>query len=303
MVDERVRVELRDIEIFLALADELHFGRTAERLGISQARVSQAIAKQERRMGTQLFERTSRRVRLTAVGARLRDDLRQGYEIIQSGIALARGAEQEPAGTLSVATMGAIGYELRPLVDAFAARHPGCTVEPREFHFSDPFGRLRRREVDVQVTWLPVEEPDVRVGPRVLTEGRVLAVASHHRLAREASVSIEVVGDETVFDLGPEVPGYWEQAMLPRATPAGRPVRRGRGVRTFHEVLTRVASGEGVTPLNAHVQRYYRLPGITYVPIDDVPDTEWVLTWAAAYETPEVRALAEVARTLGTRAI
>ncbi|WP_370619847.1 LysR family transcriptional regulator [Mumia sp. Pv 4-285] len=296
-------MELRDIEIFLTLADELHFGRTAERLNVSQARVSQAIAKQERRMGTVLFERTSRQVSLTPVGARLRDDLRQGYELIQSGLALASRSARTPEGVLRLATMGAVGNDMRPVVEAFVARHPTCSVEPREFHFSDPFGRLRRGEVDVQVTWLPVSEPDVRVGPRVLTEGRVLAVASSHPLATKGEVSIEVLGDETVFDIGAEAPGYWEQAMLPRRTPAGRPVIRGRGVRTFHEVLTCVAAGDGVTPVNAHVCRYYTMPGVTYVPITDVPDTEWALIWLADRETPEIRAFAETARSLGTRAL
>ncbi|KAA1419809.1 LysR family transcriptional regulator [Mumia zhuanghuii] len=295
-------MELRDIEIFLTLADELHFGRTAERLNVSQARVSQAIAKQERRMGTVLFERTSRQVSLTPVGARLRDDLRQGYELIQSGLALASRSTSTPNGVLTLATMGAVGHHMRPVVDAFVARHPTCSVEPREFHFSDPFGRLRRGEVDVQVTWLPVSEPDVRVGPRVLTEGRVLAVPSSHPLATEGEVSIEVLGDEMVFDIGAEAPGYWEQAMLPRRTPAGRPVIRGHGVRTFHEVLTRVAAGDGVTPLNAHVCRYYTMPGVTYVPITDVPDTEWALIWLAERETPEIRAFADTARSLGPRA-
>ncbi|MFD0526058.1 LysR family transcriptional regulator [Kitasatospora arboriphila] len=61
-------MEFRDIEIFLVLAEELHFGRAAERLRVSQARVSQALKKQERRIGAVLFERTSRTVRLTDVG-------------------------------------------------------------------------------------------------------------------------------------------------------------------------------------------------------------------------------------------
>lgn len=68
-------MELRDIEIFLTLAEELHFGRTAERLHISQSRVSQSIKKQERRLGAVLFDRTSRVVRLTSLGEQLRDDL------------------------------------------------------------------------------------------------------------------------------------------------------------------------------------------------------------------------------------
>lgn len=62
------RMELRDIEIFLTLAEELHFGRSAERLHVSPARVSQAIKKQERAIGAQLFERTSHHVRMAPVG-------------------------------------------------------------------------------------------------------------------------------------------------------------------------------------------------------------------------------------------
>jgi len=296
-------VDLRDIEIFLTLADELHFGRTAERLHVSPARVSQAISRQERRMGTVLFERTSRRVELTPVGARLRDDLRQGYELIQSGLAAASRTGERPSGTLRLAAMGIVGHEMLPVVRTFTERHPGCSVEQREFHFSDPFGALRGDDADVQVTWAPVREPDVVVGPRVLTEGRVLAEAAGHELAGEHAVSIEVLGDHTVVDVGAAVPGYWEEAMIPRRTPSGRAVLRGPVARSFHEVLTTVARGEAVTPLNAHVRRYYSHPGVAYVPITDVPDTEWILAWLRERETPEVRAFAEIARETGSRAI
>ncbi|MGI5524918.1 LysR family transcriptional regulator [Micromonospora sp. CA-259024] len=67
-------MELRDIEIFLTLAEELHFTRTAERLHVTQARVSQAIKKQERRIGAALFERNNRNVALTPIDQRLFDD-------------------------------------------------------------------------------------------------------------------------------------------------------------------------------------------------------------------------------------
>ncbi|MFD0853538.1 LysR family transcriptional regulator, partial [Actinomadura adrarensis] len=78
-------MELRDIEIFLTLAEELHFGRTATRLRISPARVTQAIQKQERHIGGPLFERTSRTVRLTPLGSQLRDDLRPVYAGLRDG--------------------------------------------------------------------------------------------------------------------------------------------------------------------------------------------------------------------------
>lgn len=91
-------MELRDIEIFLTLAEELHFGRTAARLHVSTARISRSIKQQERRIGAALFARTSRSVQLTPVGQQLRDDLRPVYdglhESIQRAWLVARGSSE-----------------------------------------------------------------------------------------------------------------------------------------------------------------------------------------------------------------
>src|SRR5215211_9311710 len=73
-------VELRDLRVFLTLADELHFRRTAERLDLTPSRVSQTIRELEQKLGAQLVHRTSRRVRLTAFGERLRSEARPAYE-------------------------------------------------------------------------------------------------------------------------------------------------------------------------------------------------------------------------------
>ncbi|WP_209439471.1 LysR family transcriptional regulator [Kitasatospora phosalacinea] len=121
-------MELRDIEIFLALAEELHFGRTAERLHVSQARVSQSITAQERRLGVKLFDRTSRRVALTPVGRRLREDLQQAVDLLHAGLARARAAGPGAERTLRLGVFGHAGYELRPLVEAFRAAHPGGDI-------------------------------------------------------------------------------------------------------------------------------------------------------------------------------
>lgn len=93
------RVELRDIEIFLTLAEELHFGRRAERLHVSPARVSQAIKKQERAIGAQLFERTSRQVRLTPVGEAVLQRLKPAYEGIQDALAEVINVARQSAST------------------------------------------------------------------------------------------------------------------------------------------------------------------------------------------------------------
>ncbi|GAB2825677.1 LysR family transcriptional regulator [Actinocorallia aurea] len=292
------RIELRDIEVFLVLAEELHFGRTAERLHLSQARVSQSIAKQERGVGAPLFERTSRCVRLTEIGARLRDDLRQGHDLIRAALARAESTARGVVGVLRLGVMGALGHELAPVVSAFRDKHPDCDVRIVEFHFSAPFAGLRAGETDVQLMWLPVREPDLSVGRPLFTEGRVLAVAEDSPLAERGSASLEDLADHPLLDLGPDVPASWAEAMIPAVTPAGRPIPRGPRAATFHEVLALVAEGRIVSPLNAHVVRYYSPPGIAFVPIHDAPVNEWSLVWPASRQTPPVRAFAETAGAL-----
>ncbi|MFF8384820.1 LysR family transcriptional regulator [Streptomyces kanasensis] len=296
-------MELRDIEIFLTLAEELHFGRTAERLHLSQARVSQSIRQQERRLGGALFDRSTRTVALTRLGERLRDDLEPGFGLIRAAVDRAAVAARGCCGTVRLGAMGALPSELTWLVDAYRARYPECGVEFVEFHFSDPFVKLRTGEVDVQLMWLPVPEHRFRGGPVVLTEGRVLAVAEDSPLAARSSVSMEDLAGRTVLDPGEQVPPEWFRAMCPDRTPGGRPIHRGPRARTFHEILALVAAGRIVCPLNGHVPRYYSYPGVTLLPIDDAPLTEWALALPDPAPAPHVQAFVDTARDLGPRRI
>ncbi|MEV4392526.1 LysR substrate-binding domain-containing protein [Nonomuraea sp. NPDC049607] len=292
-------MELRDIEIFLTLAEELHFGRTAERLHVSQARVSQAISKQERQIGAALFDRTSRRVALTPIGRRLREDLQQAYDLLREGLARAQAAGQGTDRTLRLGVFGHAGHELQPLVDAFRARHPGGDVQFSEVTGGDPFAALRAGEADGHVLWLPVAEPDLSVGPTVLTSGRVLAVAEGHPLAERGSASLEDLADNHVIDLGPRAPDYWVASMVPFRTPLGSRVPRGPIARTFHEILALVAAGHCVHPLGEIAARYNRPPGIVFVPLTDAPALQFALIWPSGIDNPAIRALARTAADLG----
>src|SRR5512138_3561486 len=97
-------VELRELRAFLAVAEELHFGRAAERLGISQPSVSEAIRLLERRIGTRLFERTSRRVTLTPDGAELRLKLAPIVESLDRTLGEARDSANPISGPLRIGT-------------------------------------------------------------------------------------------------------------------------------------------------------------------------------------------------------
>lgn len=290
-------VELRDIEIFLTLAEQLHFGRTAERLHVTPARVSQAIKKQERRIGAALFERNSRNVALTPLGRQLFGELQPMYQGLRESVE--RAARTARAGTtvLRLGTIGTNIQDLRPHLDAFTARHPGYDLRLRHVGFGDPFGPLRAGEVDVQIAWLPVRESDLTVGPVIYIEPVVLAVGATHRLAGRESVSYEDLADEIV--MGGAQPDYWRDALVPRTTPSGRPIPIGPVVTDYGDMIPILSNCEAVSPAHAHAVRYFSRPDIAYVPIRDAPPARWALIWRTATETEHVRAFARTVRDLG----
>ncbi|MGW0252702.1 LysR family transcriptional regulator [Nocardia goodfellowii] len=182
----------QELETFLLLTEELHFGRAAERLHVSRARVSQMIQALERRVGAALFERTSRRVVLTALGKQLRDDLDPHHRGVLTAMAKAADAARGISGVLRVGFSSPKASELlMAVVEAFRTAHPSCEVHIREVHLSDRNSPLRKGEVDILFIELPVEEPDFARGPVLLRDASVLAVSSSHRLAGRTTLTLE----------------------------------------------------------------------------------------------------------------
>jgi DNA-binding transcriptional LysR family regulator len=298
-------VELRDIEIFLTLAEELHFGRTAERLHVTPARVSQSIKQQERRIGGALFDRTSRTVSLTPLGQRLRDRLRAGYGAIMAGIDEATAAARGYAGTLAIGTFDTHHREIAGTLDLFRQRLPQCELRMREIPPADPFSGLRAGRIDVAVLWLPVREPDLTVGPELHTESLVLGVAPGHPLSGRDQIMMEDLGDHPVAWLEGPIPDYVWEAHTPSTTPTGRPVPRGIAVATLEEGLTAIAAGTVVSPIGAFAAGARLRPDITFLPIADAPLLRYAPVWRSNGETPLVRAFVQAAgdaRSLAGRA-
>ena len=202
-------IELRELRIFLVLADELHFGRTADRLGISQPGVSEAVRALESRLGIKLFDRTSRRVRLTPAGEGLKRTLAPALAALDQALAETSDLSGDVRGLLRIGfVLTTEGPPLSRLVAAFQARYPGCEVRLQEVGTFDAYRALRRADIDVLCNWLAVDEPDLTAGAVFACYDRALAVAASHRLAGRATVSVEDLADEEV-------------ALFPPSTPSG----------------------------------------------------------------------------------
>lgn len=292
-------IELRHVRVFLTLAEEQHFGRTAERLGLTQSRVSQTLRDFETRLGDRLVDRTSRRVTLTPAGERLRADLQPAYGELVGVLQRFSRASQELAGVvrLGVAHAGAVVPELLRVIEAFESSHPECKVEIVELPFRDRLVPLRRGDVDLMVARLPIDQPDLGVGPVVTHEPRVLAISRDHPLARLESVSIEDIADYGVMDVTALGPREIGAAYLPDTTPQGRPIRRVHPtVNDFSELVILIARGRIVQPTVASAATRFAHPNVVCRPIADMPPSSTALVWRRRVSDRRRRALVEVAR-------
>ncbi|MGW3337207.1 LysR family transcriptional regulator [Streptomyces sp. NPDC001009] len=292
-------LERIEIECFLTLARELHFGRTAERLGVTTGRVSQVIRKLERRVGGPLFERNSRSVRITPVGQRLADDLAPLVDGMADALRRAADASRGVTGELRVAFLGEwTAPALLKAVGLFRERHPECQVVVREARLADSRASLLDGSVDVLIASFPFD--GMACGADLLVEGRVLAVPAGHPLAGEESVSLEVLADHPVVQYPAVTSAAFKRDRTPDRTPSGRPIPKGPAGASFSEMLTLVALGLGVLPVGEHSRRYYPRPDIAYVPLHDAPPIRRGPVWRAGNTTARVRefvrAAADVAR-------
>lgn len=295
-------MDFRDIEIFLTLAEELHFGHTAALLRVTPSRVTQVIKKQERQIGGPLFERTSRNVRLTPLGRQLRDDLRPHYQGLREGMARAQEVARGPAGTLTLGTMGPQGFMIHPVVELFQARHPGAELVHRDINPVNPLALLSSGEVDVAHLWLPVREPGLTIGPVTHTSNQVLVIAATHPYAQRDSICREDFADLAFAAHRSPVPSYLEEVFQPFHTPSGRPIPRGPLVANWDDMLKGVSAGQAVIATAAEAARFYPWPSLVYLPIRDAPPVQWALVWRTADESLLIRALVEVVHDLSDAA-
>ena len=286
-------IELREIRVFLALAEELHFGRAAERLGITQSRVSQSLRELELKLGQQLIHRTSRRVALTAEGERFLADVAPAHERL---VAVLKGASHQ--ATLHIGLLASItaGPRLIELIGAFEARHPGCSVEVKELALSTRFEPLRRGEVDLMAGWSPSDAPDLVIGPTLAEEAWVLAVAADHPLAGRAEVTTDDIADYEVSDTRGMVPAELLGVIVPERAASGRPMKRRRlKHHDWSELTTMIARGKLVHPTTASIAEQFPQPDIRCVPIADMPPWPSALVWRRGDRSPWLRAFAGVA--------
>ncbi|ONI71478.1 LysR family transcriptional regulator [Kribbella sp. ALI-6-A] len=285
-------LEIRELECFLVLAEELHFGRTAERLYLTQSRVSQLLRALEHRIGGQLVERTSRRVSLTPLGQEFVESLRPAYAALERVVASTQQKAAGSGGQLRIGFQGTANDQILAAVGGFQEQHPGFLVEVMELPLNDPFSALRRGEVDAAVVLLPVAEDDLALGPVFSEQPPALTVSVKHPLADRSSLDVEELAGSVLISVAPPAPGYWRQVQAPTQTPSGALIHRGPEVRTLQEGLSMIAANRGGMLLCRPTAELNQRADIVHVPVTGLPDSALGLVWRRGEDTPWLRTFA-----------
>ena len=270
-------VNLRQIEAFLAVAEELHFGRAAERLSVSAPWLSHTVRDLERALRVELLVRTTRSVEVTPAGRVFAGLASQVLAELSSAIKTVRIMGTAPQEALKLGyTIGA-GLKIVPrLLRTFHERQPNTSIETEEFDFTDPSAGLRDNRVNAAVVRPPLGLAGL-VSVDLTTERRVAFLPEDHPLARRASLSVADVLPEPII-AAPPSPGPWRDYWILteyRSGPA--PVVAEAG--TLDAEMHLVSRGVGLSITSEAVGLWYRRPGVTFVPILDLSPCVVSLAW------------------------
>ena len=275
-----IELETRELEYFIAVADELHFGRAAERLSIAQPALSKAIRRIETRLGVPLFIRDSRHVELTAPGLALQEHGRHALNAVGAAVRSARRAGQTTAQLRLVLKPGGDAGLLSGILAAYSRQPAARRVE---ILFSGPTDRseqLRDGRADVGLLYVPFDDLDGLAHETLHTEDRVAILPAGHRLAGWDSVRMADLAGET----------------LPRWTgiPGGGGDGAGPEVADVVQLLHMIVLNRMVAVLPRSLVEPLQA-GLVCVPVADVPPSRLVLAWNEQDRRPLVAAFVAAA--------
>jgi DNA-binding transcriptional LysR family regulator len=279
----------RDLRYFVAVAEELHFTRAAERLFISQPALSKQIRMLERQLGAPLFDRGRDGVRLTPVGKALLPHARRVLAAWDIGWAEVERARSSQRSILvaGMSTSPGRGGLLPAIRSRFTELHPEATVQLRQIGWNDSTAGLAERAVDVAFVWLPLPDPGRYRWIVVAEEPRLVAMADSHPLAGHDVIEFAELMDEPFLALPPDA-GPLRDYWLALDARDGRLPRIGAEIASTDETYEALVDGRGVCLVAAGNAPLITLGGVTTRPVHGISPSQLALAWHADDSRPLV---------------
>jgi DNA-binding transcriptional LysR family regulator len=262
-------MDLRHLRYFVAVAEELHFTRAAERLGIKQPPLSQQIRQLEREMGTSLLHRLTRGVELTDSGALLLEEARRILDQVQRTTAAVQMCARGETGRLRVGFASATYFQ--PMVPGIIRTHrerfPGVALTPEQSLMSRLFSGLQGGEIDIAFVRTASSDAD-RIGITLLVEEPMLAVLpASHVLAGERSLDLAALAGDTFIIFPREYGPVLYDAIVASCQRAGFTPRLDQEAPQIPSIVPMVAAGFGVSLVPQSIRQIHS-DGVVFLPID-----------------------------------
>jgi len=292
-------LELRHLRYFVAVAEELHFGRAAARLNVAQPALSQQIKQLERELGALLLARTKRRVALTEPGRLFLAEARRTLTQAALAVEVARGAEAGQVGRLRIGYVDAALWSPLPeVIRAFRERYPRVALTMFERLPAEHPADIRRGDVDLAIGPPPLAAAQLEVTPFTQEPGMV-AVPAEHPLAGREAIAISELADAPWVLVPARVPSRLRDLTLRAAAAAGFTPRVAQEARELDTLIALVSAGLGVTLVPASAARFSR-PGVVFRPLaGEALSFRLVAIRRRGLAAPAVRSFLEVLREVG----
>ncbi|WP_322052794.1 LysR family transcriptional regulator [Paraburkholderia bannensis] len=276
-------LDLRRLRYFVTVADELHFGRAAERLHIAQPPLTRQIAALETELGIRLFERSTRNVTLTPEGQQFLDHARQVIDAALSAQTSAQRLASGAAGRLAIGYTSSIPMSrvFSEIVRAFGRRAPEVELSFREVASVEHHRQIAAGVLDIAFGWAATEPLPPELTQRVLaSEPLVAAVPSSSDHAAHDAIDFAALAHEAFITYPPGQGSALNAALNRLCAKAGLTPRLGPTATQVATLVALVAAERGVAIVPASVAALH-MPGVRYVPLAGETPLEQTLLWRA----------------------
>ena len=289
-------MELRHLRYFVMVADELHFGRAAQRLFIAQPPLSQQIRQLEEELEVELFVRTSRKVALTEAGQAFLKEAQAILARVDQAKLLAQRTARGEVGELSLGFTNSAAFELLPrLLSAYRERYPHIHVTLQELKKDEQINALHTGRVQMAI--LRPMVTSVELSSEIIQrEPLLLVLPSNHPLVQKEQVAIQDLAQETFVML----PRYWSSTfydqIISLCYSAGFSPEVTQEAAEIHTIVGLVAANIGISLVPASTQ-FLRSRGVVYRRLQgDTSEVEMALAWRHDDHSPVVAAFLSLAR-------
>lgn len=288
-------IETRLLNSFVCVAEELHFGRAAERLHIAQPALTRQIQQIEGRLEVTLFHRTQRSVALTPAGRIL---LERAYKILsdltQAALEVKR-VEAGQEGRLSVGFIHSSTYGITPiLLRNFRHLYPRVALELYEMTIQEQIAALRAGAIDVGVLRPPISDPALHT-QLLRQEQFIIALPENHALSSSKAISLRQLSEDSFILFTQRRSPLFYSRIIAMCEKAGFVPNVAQYATQIHTMIGLVSADMGVA-IVPEVARNLKIPGVRFIEIaDNPPSVDIILGWRASEASPVLKAFCDLA--------